>query len=79
MSRWIELLEGGEHNRLSMARMLQLLAYPPATAVMIWIHTTEAMSLYLSAFVLNGAVSKGLDVMAKNKAGKNAASNNKRL
>ena len=62
MQRFVEFWEG-DNNRLSMGRLLQFMAYPPATGVMLYIHTTEAMSLYLSAFVFNGVASKGLDVM----------------
>lgn len=76
--RWIEFFEGSE-NRLSIARLLQFLAYPPATGVLIWIHTTEAMSLYLSAFVLNGLAGKAMDLTAKVKGSRDATARNKHI
>lgn len=65
----LEFFEG-ENKQLSMGRLLQFLAYPPATGVMIWIHTTEAMSLYISAFVLNGIAGKALDVKGRKNVAK---------
>lgn len=55
----------GEDDQLSMHRMLQFLAFFPATGVMVWIHTTEALSMYLGAFVLNGVANKWLDVKGR--------------
>lgn len=68
MSRWLEFWEG-EGNRLSMARLLQFLAYFPATLVLIYVKTSEALAIYLGAFVLNSIGSKVADKMgAKNVA-----------
>ncbi len=78
MSRFAEFFEGGEQNRLSMARLLQFLAYLPATYMALRISTLEAMSVYIGAFVLNTGVSKGLDVWAKKKGGKDVATSNRR-
>jgi len=63
-NRFAEFFEG-ENNRFSMYRLLQFLAYPPSTAVMIYIHTTEAMSLYLAAFVTNGVLGKAIDIKGR--------------
>ena len=44
-----------------MARLLQFLSFPPATCILFWIHTTEALSMYLGAYVVNGIANKGLE------------------
>lgn len=73
MKRWIELLEG-ENNRLSMYRLMQFLAYPPASYVLISIHTTEALAVYLGAFVVNTIGNKYIDTKGR-KSVKNVAAN----
>jgi hypothetical protein len=50
-----------------MARLLQFLAYFPATLVLLYIKTSEALAIYLGAFVLNSIGSKVADkIGAKN-------------
>jgi hypothetical protein len=59
--------KSGEGNRLSMARLLQFLAYFPATLVLLYVKTSEALVIYLGAFVLNSIGSKVADkIGAKN-------------
>jgi hypothetical protein len=62
--RWLEFFYG-EHDQLSMYRLLQFLAYFPATATLLWIHTTEALSMYLLAFVTNGVAGKFIDMKGR--------------
>jgi len=57
MSRWLEFWEG-ENNRLSMARLLNFMAWFPATLVLIYVKTSEALGIYLGAFVLNSVGGK---------------------
>lgn len=63
-TRWIEFFHG-ENNQLSMYRLLQFLAFFPATATLLWIHTTEALSMYLLAFVTNGVANKFIDMKGR--------------
>ena len=70
-NRWIEFFQG-EGNSLSMARLLQFMAFFPATGVMAYIHTTEALTMYLGAFVANGVLNK----FADKKGNKNANNTN---
>ena len=65
--RWIEFFLG-EGSQLSMHRLLMFLAFFPATGVLIYIKTTEALSMYLGAFVLNGVANKFLDVKGRKDA-----------
>lgn len=58
----------GEDGQLSMHRLLQFLAFFPASGVLIYIRTTEALSMYLTAFVLNGVANKWLDVKGRKNA-----------
>lgn len=60
MNRIQEFWEA-DNGRMSMARLLQFLSFPPATGILIYMHTTEALSMYLSAYVLNGIANKGID------------------
>lgn len=55
----------GEDNQLSMHRLLSFLAFFPSTIMLTLIHTTEALSMYLGAFVLNGVANKWLDVKGR--------------
>jgi len=77
MKRALEFFES-DTGSLSMARLLQFMAYPPATGVMLWIHTTEAMSLYLAAFVTNGVLGKAIDMKAKTNANSRAVESAKK-
>jgi hypothetical protein len=70
VSRWIEFFEG-ENRRLSMARGIMFASWFPASGIAIWIHTTEALSVYLGAFVINSIGNKAFDVQR----GKHARSN----
>lgn len=58
-----------DNGKKSLSKLLKLWAWPPATIVMVYIHTTEAMALYLSAFVVDTAFTKGMDTIktVKNK------------
>lgn len=66
-TRWLEFFTG-EGDTLSMARLLQFLSFFPATGVLIFIHTTEALSLYLGAFVANGVLQKFADIKGRQNA-----------
>lgn len=66
-SRFIEFFEG-ETNLLSMHRLLQFMAFFPATGVLIYIKTTEALSMYLAAFVANGVLNKFADIKGRKNA-----------
>lgn len=54
---WVEFFEDNS-KRLSMPRLLVFLSFPPATIILAWIHTTEALSVYLGAYVLNYGLGK---------------------
>ena len=67
MKRWIEFFEG-ENQRLSMARGLTFASWWPASAIAVWIHTTESLSVYLGAFVLNSVANKAIDIRGRKNA-----------
>lgn len=69
MSRFAEFLEG-ENRVLSMARLLTFMSWFPATGIVIYLRTTEALSVYLGAFVLNSVANKGIDVYGRKKNAK---------
>jgi len=69
--RRAEFLEG-ENRILSMARLLTLMSWFPATGVVVYLRSTESLSVYLGAFVLNSVANKGIDVYGRKK---NAKSN----
>jgi hypothetical protein len=50
-ARWLEFFEG-DNNRMSMSRLLSFLSLFPATTVLIYIHSEEALAYYLSAYTL---------------------------
>lgn len=58
-----------DNGKKSLSKLLKLWAFPPATGMMLYIASTEAMSLYLAAFVLDTAFAKGMDTIktVKNK------------
>jgi len=58
----------GEGGLLSMHRLLQFMAFFPATGVLIYIKTTEALSMYLGAFVANGVLNKFADIKGRKNA-----------
>jgi hypothetical protein len=60
--RYVELLEGGGGNRLSMTRLLMFLAFWPATYVVVVEPSGETLGWYLGAFVLGYVGGKGADV-----------------
>lgn len=66
MSRWHEFFEG-ENNRYSMARALSFMAWFPSTLVLLYLKTTEALGLYLTAFVLNSIGNKVADKIGAKK------------
>lgn len=45
-------------GNLSMARLLVFLSFIVAAPVLLWLHTENAMTIFLSAFVINYAVGK---------------------
>lgn len=51
----------------SMSRLLPFMAFFPATAVLLWIHTEGALTAYLAAYVLHYGVSKCADAYSKEK------------
>jgi len=53
---------------LSMSRLLKFLAWLPATGVMLHIRSVEALGVYLTAFVLDSAASKGLDAWERKRS-----------
>lgn len=64
MKRWMEFLEG-ENQRLSVMRLLMLLSFFPASAVLLYIKTTEALGVYLTAYVANSIGNKFMDVKGR--------------
>jgi len=66
LKRLPEFLEG-ENRILSMARLLTLMSWFPATGVVVYLRSTEALSVYLGAFVLNSVANKGIDVYGRKK------------
>lgn len=69
LTRWAEFFEG-ENRRLSMARLLTFASWIPSTAILIYIRTVEALSIYLGAFVLNSVANKAIDVQGRKKNAK---------
>jgi hypothetical protein len=75
--RYVELLEGGGGNRLSMTRLLMFLAFWPATYVVVTNPDEGFYSWYLSAYVLSYIGGKTADRIGtdehskKPKVGKN--------
>jgi hypothetical protein len=63
-----------EKGELSMQRLLQFLAFMPATWLVLLIGTETALGVYLGAFVLNTAVNKAADVWGN----RNARNTNRR-
>ena len=70
LKRWIEFFEG-ENKRLSMARLLTFISWFPASGILLWVRTTEALSVYLGAFVLNSVANKAIDVQGRKKTNAN--------
>lgn len=66
LNRLPEFLEG-ENRILSMARLLTFMSWFPATGVVVYLRSTEALSVYLGAFVLNSVANKGIDAKYRNK------------
>lgn len=58
---WIKDYLKDDDGNKSHTRLLNVAAYPPATIVLLWIHTAEALGYYLSAFVVQTGVSKGIE------------------
>ena len=73
MSSWMEIFQGEDKTR-SMPRVLMFATWFPATAIAIYIHTTESLSVYLGAFVLNSIGNKAFDVQRTNKNAKSDSS-----
>ena len=63
-NRWLEFFTG-EGDTLSMARLLSFMAFFPASYVLLKVQTTEALGVFITAFVLNAVGNKFLDVKAR--------------
>jgi len=64
VSRWLEFFEG-EGNRLSMSRLLQFMAFFPATLVLLYSKSAESLGYFLGAFVVNYVGGKFADKFGK--------------
>lgn len=64
--RWIEVFEG-ENNRLSMMRLTVFMSFFPASGVLVYIKNTEALAVYLGAYVGGIVGSKTVDVVGRKK------------
>jgi len=60
MSRWIEFFEG-EGNRLSMSRLLCFMSFFPASVVVLYTESENALGWYLGSYVLGYVGGKGVD------------------
>ena len=65
-SNWHEFFQGTK-GRFSMGRLLPFICFFPSTGAMLWLHTTEALTAYMSVFALHSFGSKWLDVKGNTK------------
>lgn len=70
MKNWHEFFEDSD-GRGSMSRLLVFMAFIAATPILFVIRTTEALSVFLGAFVVNYATGKISDIFTKSKGAAN--------
>ena len=67
MHKMMEFFTGDE-KQLSMPRLLSFLSFFPATGVMVYIANTEALAVYLGAFVSQYGIGRHYSVKGKQNA-----------
>lgn len=65
--KWIEFFHNNQ-GQMSMSRLLSFMAFFPATVVLLWVHTAEALIAYMGVYGATYLGGKGFD--AFNKDGK---------
>jgi hypothetical protein len=68
--KWCEFFQNNDGEN-SMSRLLAFMSFFPASFVLLWIHSVEALASYLAAYVTGYIGGKGADIF--NKKVKNAA------
>lgn len=65
-SRWVQFFEGN-HNTLSMSRLLCFLSFFPATYVLVQNPSSDMLAWYLSAYAVTYVGGKFSESLSRNK------------